>query len=46
MIFSVSNFSLTERVYPTGTVDLIIIVAFGLYSRTNLITASTLEVSK
>ena len=33
-------------VYPTGIVDLIIIIALGLYFLTNLITASTAEVSK
>ena len=40
------NFSLTLVVYPTGIVDLITIIASGLYSMTNLITASTAEVSK
>jgi hypothetical protein len=39
-------FSLILAVYPTGIVDLITIIASGLYSITSLITASTSDVSK
>ena len=46
IIFSVSNISLTLFVYPTGTVDFIIIVASGFIESTLAITASTLLVLK
>ena len=39
-------FSRTVAVKPTGIVDLITMIASGLYSITSLITASTAEVSK
>lgn len=41
-----SNIFLTLLVYPTGTVDLIIIVASGFIDNTLAITASTLLVLK
>ena len=43
---SKKNFSRTLAVYPTGIVDLMTIIASGLYSITSLITASTALVSK
>ena len=46
IILSQWNFSLMLAVYPTGIVDLITIIASGLYSITSLITASTADVSK
>ena len=45
-ILLVWYFSLTDSVYPTGTVDLIIIIALGFTSNTCSITLSTEEVSK
>ena len=36
----------TDSVYPTGIVDLITIIAFGLTDITSSITASTADVSK
>ena len=45
-MFPVSNFSLTDFVYPTGTVDLITITASGLMDSTPAITASTVLVLK
>ena len=45
-MLSVSNISFTLFVYPTGTVDLITIVASGLIDSTFAITASTLLVLK
>ena len=45
-MFFVLYFSLTDAVYPTGIVDLIIIVAFGFTFNTSSITASTAEQSK
>ena len=46
IILSVSNIALTFSVYPTGTVDLITIVACGFIESTFAITASTLQVFK
>ncbi|MNI71231.1 hypothetical protein D3C73_1270920 [compost metagenome] len=46
IIFCVLNFILASSVYPTGTVDLITKVAFGLILNTLEITLSTLFVSK
>ena len=46
IIFSVSYFFLTLSVYPTGTVDLITIIASLFTLRTSSITCSTDEVSK
>src|SRR5699024_11376117 len=45
-MFFVLYFLRTDSVYPTGMVDLIIIVALGLAFNTNSITVSTAEVSK
>ena len=46
MIFLALYFFLTEAVYPTGMVDLMIMVAAGLTFNTSSITASTAEQSK
>ena len=46
MIFSLPVFSRILFVYPTGIVDLMTIIAFGLYFITRSITASTALVSK
>ena len=46
IMLSASNISFTLFVYPTGTVDLITIVASGLIDSTFAITASTLLVLK
>ncbi len=46
MIFPLPVFSRMLFVYPTGIVDLITIIASGLYSITRLITVSTADVSK
>ena len=45
-MFLVLNFFLTDSVYPTGMVDLMIIVASGFAFNTSSMTASTAEQSK
>ena len=42
----VVEFFRTDAVYPTGTVDLMTMVASGAYCPASVSTASTLEVSK
>ena len=46
MMLEVPNFFLTEAVYPTGIVDFMTMVAFGLVFSTREITLSTAEQSK
>ena len=46
IIFSYWYFSRIVFVYPTGIVDLIMIVAWSLYFKTVSIASSTLDVSK
>ena len=46
IIFLVLYFLRTEAVYPTGMVDLIIIIASGFVFNTSSMTASTAEQSK
>jgi len=46
MMFSQLNFARTFFVYPTGTVDLMTMIAFGLMSITVSMTCSTELVSK
>jgi hypothetical protein len=46
MILKSGCFSRCSCVYPTGIVDLIMIVAFELYLETSKITLSTVDVSK
>ena len=45
-MFFVWYFALADTVYPTGMVDLMIIVAFGFTFNTSSITDSTAEQSK
>ena len=45
-MFFVLYLALTDAVYPTGIVDLMIIVASGFTFNTSSITASTAEQSK